>query len=120
MGGLVLVTGATGFLGAQVAHRLVSRTDHQVVALVRAPDAQAATHRLARAWWDWPELAAGIADGRVRAVAGDVAAPRLDLDPADWRTLTRRVTHIVHAAADLRVAVPLAELRRTNVSGVAH
>jgi long-chain acyl-CoA synthetase len=120
MGGLVLVTGATGFLGAQVARRLVSQTDHQVVALVRAPNGQAATRRLARAWWDWPELAAGITGGRVRAVAGDIRTPRLGLDPADWRALTRRVTHIVHAAADLRVAAPLAELNRTNVAGVAH
>jgi long-chain acyl-CoA synthetase len=120
MGGVVLLTGATGFLGAQVARRLLERTDHEVVALVRAPDAHAATRRLARAWWDWPELAAGIAGGRVLAVAGDVRAPGLGLDPADWRGLTRRVTHIVHAAADLRVAAPLVELNRTNVAGVAH
>src|SRR4029450_7188310 len=104
MGGVVLVTGATGFLGAQVARRLVSRTNHQLVALVRAPDTQPATRRLVRAWWDWPELAAGITAGRGRAVAGDVRAPGLGLDPADWHMLTRRVTHIVHAAADLRVA----------------
>jgi long-chain acyl-CoA synthetase len=120
MGGIVLLTGASGFLGAQVARRLVSRTDHQVVALVRAPDAEAARRRLARAWWDWPELAAATAAGRILAVAGDVRAPGLGLDPADWQRLTRRVTHIVHAAADLRVAAPLAELRRTNVAGVAH
>src|SRR5262245_36881457 len=120
MGGVVLLTGATGFLGAQVARRLVSQTDHEVVALVRAPDAHAASRRLARAWWDWPELAAGIAGGRIQAVAGDVRTPGLGLDPADWHALTRRVSHIVHTAADLRVAAPLAELRRTNVAGVAH
>jgi len=120
MGGVVLLTGATGLLGAQVARRLISQTDHQVVALVRAPDAQAATRRLARAWWDWPELAAEIAGGRVRAVAGDVREPGLGLDPVAWQRTTRRVTHIVHTAADLRVAAPLAEVRRTNVAGVAH
>jgi long-chain acyl-CoA synthetase len=120
MGGIVLLTGATGFLGAQVARRLVYQSDHEVVVLVRAPDAEAATRRLVRAWWDWPELTAGIADGRVLAVAGDVRAPRLGLDPAAWSQLTQRVTHIVHAAADLRVAASLAELRRTNVAGVAH
>ena len=87
---------------------------------MRAPDAQAASRRLARAWWDWPELAAEITSGRVLAVAGDVRAPGLGLEPADWQRLTLRVTHIVHAAADLRVAAPQAELRRTNVTGVAH
>jgi long-chain acyl-CoA synthetase len=120
MGGVVLLTGATGFLGAQVARRLIAQTDHEVVALVRAPDAVAASRRLARAWWDWPELAAGIAGGRVRAVAGDVRTPGLGLDPVERRGLIRRVTHIVHAAADLRVAAPLEELNRTNLAGVAN
>jgi long-chain acyl-CoA synthetase len=117
---VILLTGASGFLGALGARRLVARTDHEVVALVRAPDAQEATSRLTRAWWDWPELAAGIAGGRIQAVAGDVREPGLGLGPADRQRLARRVTHIVHAAADLRVTAPLAELRRTNVTGVAH
>src|SRR4029450_5112793 len=113
MGGLVLVTGATGFLGAQVARRLVSQTDHQVVALVRAPNGQAATRRLGRAWWDWPQraggdtdggrarggacgprLPAGLTGGRVRPVPGQTGTPSRALDPPDWRALTRRVTHI--------------------------
>jgi long-chain acyl-CoA synthetase len=149
MGGVVLLTGATGFLGTQVARRLIERTDHDVVALVQAPDQATARRLLARAWWDWPELAAEIVGagtgwaapggqgrgggrggasplpgggrgGRVLAVAGDVRAPGLALEPAVWRRLVRRVTHIVHAAADLRLTAPLAELRRTNVDGVTH
>ncbi|HKE98385.1 MAG TPA: AMP-binding protein [Actinomycetes bacterium] len=145
MGGVVLLTGATGFLGAQVARRLLAQTDHDVVALVRAADRRAAARRLARAWWDWPELAAQVIDaeggapdppgdprggvaatagdgrgGRVLAVAGDLRAPGLGLDPAAWRGLARRVTHIVHTAADLRLTAPLDELRRTNVAGVAN
>ncbi|HEU4399652.1 MAG TPA: SDR family oxidoreductase, partial [Actinomycetota bacterium] len=130
MGGLILLTGATGFLGTQLARRLLERTDHDLVALVQAPDQATARQLLLRAWWDWPELADAISGGatpladdgsggRVRALAGDVRAPGLGLEAAAWRGLARRLTHIIHAAADLRLTAPLAELRRTNVDGVA-
>jgi len=131
MGGVILLTGATGFLGTQLARRLLERTDHDLVALVHAPDQPTARRRLLRAWWDWPELAhtvdGGVAplagdsrSGRVAVLAGDVRAPGLGLEPAAWQALARRLTHIVHAAADLRLTVPLAEARRTNVDGVAN
>jgi long-chain acyl-CoA synthetase len=131
MGGVILLTGATGFLGTQVARRLLERTDHDLVALVQAPDQATARRLLMRAWSDYPELAgavgggaAPLADdgsgGRVLVLAGDVRAPGLGLEPAAWRGLARRLTHVIHAAADLRLTGPLAEVRRTNVDGVAH
>ncbi|HSO51986.1 MAG TPA: AMP-binding protein [Actinomycetes bacterium] len=130
MGGVILLTGATGFLGTQIARRLLEGTDHDLVALVHAPDQATARRLLLRAWWDWPELARAVdggaplagddRGGRVAVVAGDVRAPRLGLEPTAWQGLARRLTHIVHAAADLRLAITLAEARRTNADGVAH
>lgn len=120
MGGVVvLLTGATGFLGTQIARRLLEREDLAIVALVRARNHETAVHALARAWWDWPALAGAIG-GRVEVVAGDVSARALGLDAATYAGLVRRLTHVVHAAADLRVEAPADELRRTNVDGVAH
>ena len=58
--GAVLLTGATGFLGAQVARRLLASTDDTIYVLIRAADSTSAAHRLSRAWWDWPELAGAI------------------------------------------------------------
>jgi len=55
MGGVVLLTGGTGFLGSQVVRGILKSTDHTVVALVRARDAEEAKQRLERAWSDWPE-----------------------------------------------------------------
>ena len=126
MGGVILLTGATGFLGTQIARRLLEGTDHDLVALVHAPDQATARRLLLRAWWDWPELAHAVdggaaplagddRGGRVAVLAGDVRAPRLGLEPTAWQGLARRLTHIVHAAADLRLTAPLAEARRTNV-----
>jgi len=116
MSGIVLVTGATGFLGTQIARRLLAETDLSLVALVRGESEEAAARRLARAWWDWPELGDAIGK-RIEIARGDVAQPRLGLEPATYDELARRLTHVVHSAADLRLRGPLEELRRTNVDG---
>lgn len=128
----VLLTGATGFLGAQIARRLLHARDLTVIALVRGAGQAAAAHRLARTWWDWPELVSRLSpDGegegaardnslRVEVLAGDVSLPQLGLEQAAYSRLVQRVTHIVHTAADLRVNAPLAELRQTNVQGTAN
>jgi long-chain acyl-CoA synthetase len=114
---VVLLTGATGFLGTQIARRLMQRAGCTVVALVRAEDWEAAERRLSRAWWDWPELASEVGH-RVQVLCGDVSLPDLGLDQVVYTGLAHRVTHIIHAAADLRVSAPIDELRATNVRGV--
>ncbi len=119
MGGVVVLTGGTGFLGAQVARRLLRETDHTVVALVRARDADEAKQRLERAWCEWPEMVQAIG-GRVEAVAGDLVVACLGLAPEAWTALSRRVTHVVHSAAELRFDGALDEMRRVNVEGTRH
>jgi long-chain acyl-CoA synthetase len=56
----ILLTGATGFLGAQIARRLLHEADLTVIALVRAENQAAAADRLTRTWWDWPELISAL------------------------------------------------------------
>ncbi len=119
MSDTVLLTGATGFLGGQIAGRLLQDTNCAIVALVRAEDMEAAARRLVRVWSDWPELA-GAVGGRVQVVCGDISLPQFGLDKDTYDELARRVTHIVHAAADLRLNAPIEELRVTNVQGVAN
>jgi long-chain acyl-CoA synthetase len=117
MSGVVLLTGATGFIGTHIARRLLTQTSQRVVALVRAGDQAAAARRLARAWWDWPDLA-GALGTRIEALAGDVTLPRLGLGAA-YDDLARQVTHIIHAAADMRLDAPIEQLRAVNVDGTA-
>ncbi len=117
--GAVLLTGATGFLGTQIARRLLAETDGAIIALVRAASPEAARQRALRAWWDWPDLVKEVG-GRIQVVRGDVAEPRLGLVGPTYADLVGRVTHIVHAAADLRLDGPLDELRRTNVGGTGN
>ena len=117
----VLLTGATGFLGAQIAFQLLKEKDLRIIALVRAEGQAAAIQRLERAWWDNPELAAALHENsRIEVIQGDVSLPRLGLDETAYLRLIGRVTHIIHSAADLRVNVPIDVLRKTNVQGTAN
>lgn len=120
MGGLkaVLLTGATGFLGTQIARHLIEMGDAEVWVLVRASSAEEAERRLLRNWWDWPQLTS-VVGSKVKVVCGDVCLPQLGLSAEAYQNLTEHITHIVHSAADWRL-VPLEELRKTNVAGTAH
>ncbi len=86
--------------------------------MVRAGDTEEGARRLARDWWDWPELVDAIGN-RVKVVCGDVCSPRLGLTETDYVSLVESVTHIIHTAADWRL-VSLDEVRKTNVQGTAN
>ncbi|MCL5257570.1 MAG: AMP-binding protein [Chloroflexi bacterium] len=119
MNATVLLTGATGFLGTEVARRVLANDDCNLVVLVRAADVPEAERRLSRAWWKRPEMMESIG-GRVRVVCGDVAEPKLGLDDSTYSDLAHTITHIIHCAAELRLDGPLDELRRVNVGGTAN
>ena len=119
MGRVVLLTGATGFVGTEIAVRLLDRDDVTLVCLVQAATDDAALREARRAWHGRGQLADAIG-ARVQIVAGDVTRPSLGLAPDAYATLVRRVTHIVHAAATVRFDESLEELRRTNVGGTAN
>lgn len=42
----IFLTGGTGFLGTEIAERLVCTTDQKIYVLVRAKSPEAAVHRL--------------------------------------------------------------------------
>ncbi len=117
MSDTILLTGATGFVGTEIARKLVQTRDCRILVLVRGSDRDAAIRRLARAWWDWPDLAA-VLGTRIEPLVGDVTREDLGLTADDERL--RSVTHIIHAAADLRIGASLSDLRQTNVRGTAN
>ncbi|UCG71108.1 MAG: AMP-binding protein [Thermoplasmata archaeon] len=115
----ILLTGANGFLGTQVALRIINQTKDNIIALVRAKDKEAAVQKLSRTWWDWPELEEAIGN-RVEVIKGDVSQARLGLSDAEYQKMVKRITNIIHMAADMRLAAPMDELRRANVQGTAN
>jgi len=111
----VLLTGATGFVGAFLCAELLKRTSAEVVCLVRAADEAAALERV-RGRLD----AYGLTGGdRLRVVVGDLARPLLGMGEEAFDALARRVDAIYHCGAWVNFVRPYRALRASNVSGTA-
>jgi long-chain acyl-CoA synthetase len=119
MGGLILLTGATDFLGAQIARLLLQGTDHRLAVLVRGQNESDARRRLESVWSAWPETKGAARSDRVRVLSGELNRPDLGLGPYNYAQLRGALTHVVHAAAELKLDGKLEELRRINVEGTA-
>ena len=111
----VLLTGATGFLGAYLIRTLLDETDAEVVCLTR-PSGQTAARRIRHnleAYGLWaPDAAA-----RVRGVDGDLAAHALGLDCELYEELAETVDTVYHAGADVNWVTSYGGLRQPNVAG---
>ncbi len=118
---VLLVTGATGFVGSHILAELLLRSKAQLLCLVRASDPVAGKERIRDAlvryeqWRDTPEFAAAF-ERQVEAVLGDVSAPNLGLGPA-YDALSERVDGVLHGAAHVNFIYPYAALKPTNVEG---
>ncbi|MET4224577.1 non-ribosomal peptide synthetase [Oerskovia enterophila] len=112
----ILLTGATGFFGSGLLRELLDRTDARIVCLVRARDASAAVERV-RAAQERYGHAGPLPTGRVTAISGDLAAPRLGLGVGAWDGLASQVDLIHHAGAHVNFVYPYEWLRGANVDG---
>ncbi|HWD84113.1 MAG TPA: SDR family oxidoreductase [Solirubrobacteraceae bacterium] len=117
--GELLLTGVTGFLGIEVLARCLERDSRNVIALVRAPDDQSAQQRINDTLADALGDAAAEHEGRVQAVAADVSRPGLGLSGEKVRELAERTRTVVHCAASVSFAQPLACARQVNVGGTS-
>jgi long-chain acyl-CoA synthetase len=113
---MILLTGATGFLGGELLARLVEQTDHEVLALVRARDDAAAQERLNA------QLAVllppgSVPAGRVTAVAAHLDRPGLGLPVRRRNAIAREIDAVVHCAASVQFTLPLEEALKINLDG---
>jgi NAD(P)-dependent dehydrogenase (short-subunit alcohol dehydrogenase family) len=101
------VTGATGFIGRHLVEQLLANREGDVHVLVR----EASQDRLA-------ELIAGWgAEDRVHPVAGDLAEPRLGVDPAWIEEHRGRIEHFFHLAAMYDMTIGDERNEELNVGG---
>ncbi|MFD6989612.1 amino acid adenylation domain-containing protein [Streptomyces sp. NPDC059943] len=112
----VLLTGATGFLGAFLLRELLRRTDATVHCLVRGSDRPNAEKRLRSARESYG-LTDPSTEHRVTVVTGDLARPRLGLSAADFDRLARTVDAVYHAGAAVNLVFSYEQLRDANVHG---
>jgi thioester reductase-like protein len=112
----VLLTGATGFVGAFLLDALLERTDAEVHCLVRAEDEQAGIARLREnmaRYMPWREGG----DRRVKAVIGDLSRPKLGLSDERFEELADQIDAIYHNGAWVNFNRTYQQLRPTNVGG---
>jgi thioester reductase-like protein len=113
----ILLTGATGFLGAFLLDELLHRTTADIVCLVRASDEAVGKRRIMNNLKRY-SLTPPDAEQRIRVVVGDFSKPALGLSPDAFKRLAAETDVIYHNGADVNLVLPYASLRRTNVGGV--
>ncbi|MEU8197136.1 amino acid adenylation domain-containing protein [Microbispora amethystogenes] len=112
----VLVTGATGYLGAFVAVELIERTDAIVHCLVRGQSRDEAWDRLEevlRKYRAWDESYRS----RLRVVTGDLAKPALGLSKEAYDELAGSLDSIYHSGAIVNFTYPYEAMKAANVLG---
>jgi acyl carrier protein len=113
--GRVLVTGATGFVGAFLVRALADETSADICCLVRPSAVN--PHRRLRATLESLGLWSDDLDQRLRIVVGDLSLPRLGLGDSEFAAVAKGNDAIYHAAADVNWVSGYDALRATNVSG---
>ena len=117
---VILLTGATGFLGPFLLSSLLEQTHAKIYALVRGTDAEHAAKRLRVAVAETSKRDAGFwraFDRRVVAVRGDLDEPGLGLSPDVWEQLAEEVDTVYHNGAMVNYLFNYKRMRAANVVG---
>jgi polyketide synthase len=112
----ILLTGATGFVGAFLLDELLESTDAEVVCLVRGADEVRGRLRLRAGvgtYLPWREEAAR----RVQVLPGDLTLPRFGLDDAGYADLADSVDTVYHAGAQVDFVHTFDQLAAANIGG---
>lgn len=108
---LILITGATGFLGVQVVRHLLDAYPHASLALLIRDRADQPGQQRA------DSFVPSAHRERVRVYSGDVSLPNCGLDAVTYEGLSAEATRVIHSAATVRFDHSLEEARRINVEG---
>jgi len=112
----ILLTGATGFLGAFLLHQLLQKTQANIYFLVRAQNAKEAKNRIQRSlesYLIWNESFSS----RIIPITGDLSHPLLGLTTEQFQLLASKVDVIYHNAAQVSFTYPYSALKKPNVFG---
>ncbi len=115
--GTLLLTGATGYLGAHLLEELLQSTDAAIICLVRAASHTDAVRRLENTLMNYGLAAPGFKD-RVSVLCGDFSEERFGLTEETYSRLHQQVNTVVHTGALTKHYGDYAEFERTNVNSV--
>ncbi|HEY5730270.1 MAG TPA: amino acid adenylation domain-containing protein [Anaerolineales bacterium] len=112
----ILLTGATGFVGAFLLYDLLKHTSADIYCLLRADDVDKGLQRLKRnlnSYSLWDDLFAK----RIKPVIGDLGAPLLGLSKEAFDKFAHQIDSIYHNGAMVNFVYPYAEHKSANVLG---
>jgi amino acid adenylation domain-containing protein/thioester reductase-like protein len=113
---VILLTGATGFLGAFLLDELLRQTSARIICLARAANDAEAGERVWRNLRQY-DIDAGDRTSRIAPLAGDLARPGLGLSPERFARLAEEVDAVYHNGALVHFLHPYPSLKAANVLG---
>lgn len=98
------MTGATGAIGSFVAKLLLEQPKTRLFLLIRAESESHLQHRLAQLCSFWQIRSDDLqSKDRIRALIGNTQAPCLGLKDSDYKYCLENITHIIHAAGNVKL-----------------
>lgn len=110
----VLLTGASGFVGAQLLYQLLQSCSATIVCLVRATSVDAAQHKIIQALAR-QKLVVKDLDKKIDIKLADLEQPGLGFSRDEFQRLALRVDAVFHNAANTSVMRDYKSLRAANV-----
>lgn len=117
----VFLTGGSGAVGSAIVPVLLEDPTLRLILLLRPAQGRSVSDRFGDLKTYWAGHGRGDARmDRVEVVSGDVSQDRLGLSSEMYQGLAKKVTHIVHGAAEVKLNMTREEAHRSSVSTTVH
>ncbi|CAI1759526.1 Linear gramicidin synthase subunit D [Serratia proteamaculans] len=114
----ILLTGATGFVGAHLLAELLTTTRAELHCLVRDRHQQSPQRRLDEILARYQIALSAEQRARIHLIPGDVAEQDFALPPERYAALSQQVDIIYHSASAVNFIQPYSYMKRDNVQGL--
>ncbi len=111
--GNILLTGATGFVGAHVLNKLISETKANIYCLVRSSKNKTAKERLQDTMNFY--FKENLNTSRVKVIEGDIADPHLGLK--NYKEICKNINVLINSAAIVKHYGTSNIFNKTNIEG---